>query len=481
MNRPSQKRRLALALFAALCITLALYLLYYFEGALYAVIQERTGWSKSAAERIVDALQIALFLALTFVVVRALNELIFGVAFRKRKGYEAPDLIRNIFSLIAYALVFAVIFQVFFQISLGALFTTSAVFGVILGLALQSTLGNLFAGISFQADKPFQVGDVITVDKFTGVVESITWRGVKLRTFLNHVVLISNTAISNFAVEVSPRGNLNARTVLFNALYTDSPVKVLHAIREAVRDAENVSRKIAPVVRIKNFGENGIDYEVKYWLDNYALHNDTDALVRQRIWYAFQRAGFNFSNPTRSIYMMPRVDSATPPAVNDERTQRLAAIDLFAPLSAEETRVLAAASVSHVFAPGEIIIRAGDQGSSMYVVHRGRVRVEIPGVDGQAAEVIATLREGDFFGEMSLFTGQPRTASVVSAEETEVLEISHDNIRHLFETNPDLVGAVSDIIAQRRAGLAAQAERSTEGEETSAGLLSSIRRFFRLG
>lgn len=478
MNRPSKKRRFALALFASLCITLALYVLYYFEDALHSFIQERTGWRKLTAVRIVDAPQIALSLTLTFIVVRALNELIFGIVFRRRKGYEAPELIRNIFTLVAYTLVVAVIFQVFFEISLGALFTTSAVFGVILGLALQSTLGNLFAGISFQADKPFQVGDVIAVDKFNGVVESITWRGIKLRTFLNHVVLISNTTISNSAIEVSARGNLNARTVLFNALYSDSPVKVLHTIREAVREAENVSRKITPVVRIKNFGENGIDYEVKYWLENYATYNDTDALVRQRIWYAFQRAGINFSNPTRSVYVMPRVTPT--PAVNDDRIQRLAALDIFAPLSEEETRVLAGASVSHVFAPGETIIRAGDQGTSMYIVHRGRVRVERIGADGQAPEVIATLREGDFFGEMGLFTGQPRAANVVSAEETEVLEISHDNIRHLFETNPDLVGAVSSIIAQRREGLAAPTEHSADDEETS-GLLTSIKRFFRLG
>lgn len=480
MSRPPKQHRLALSLLASLCIISSLYLFHHFREALQSIIYDQTGLAIS--NRIIDACLITLWLALAFVVVRALNEIIFGIAFRKRKGYAAPDLIRNIFSLVAYTLVFALIFQVFFQISLGALFTTSAVFGVILGLALQSTLGNLFAGISFQADRPFQVGDVISVERWTGVVESITWRGLKLRTFVNHVVLISNTTISNSAIEVMPRGNLNARIVSFDAVYTDSPVQVIHIIREAVREAENVSRKMTPVVRIKNFGESGVDYEVKYWLDNYATYNDTDALVRQRIWYAFQRAGINFSYPTRTIYMAPRVRAPQAlTTINGDRVDRLSAIDIFAPLSAEEMLTLAAASTSHIFAPGETIIRAGDEGTSMYVVHRGRVRVERPASNGQATETIATLREGDFFGEMGLFTGQPRAASVVSAEETEVLEIGHDDIRRLFETNPDLVEAVSGIIAERREGLAVHPERDAEGGDASAGLLTSIRRFFHLG
>src|SRR3712207_7525067 len=51
----------------------------------------------------------------------------------------------------------------------------------------------------------------------------------------------------------------------------------------------------------RSLGESGVDYEVKYWLDDYARYNDTDALIRQRIWYAFQRAGFNFAFPTRTL------------------------------------------------------------------------------------------------------------------------------------------------------------------------------------
>jgi CRP-like cAMP-binding protein len=93
---------------------------------------------------------------------------------------------------------------------------------------------------------------------------------------------------------------------------------------------------------------------------------------------------------------------------------------------------------------------------------------------------VATLTEGDFFGEMALFTGEPRTANVVAMEETEVLEIGHAAMKRVFDTNPDLVESLSFIIAERRQGLASQSDSATPEHESSAGLLSSIKRFFGL-
>ena len=158
--------------------------------------------------------------------------------------------------------------------------------------------------------------------------------------------------------------------------------------------------------------------------------------------------------------------------------ERLSAVDIFAPLSVEETGMLAHAAVRHVFAPGEMVIRAGDPGSSMFVVHNGRVRVQVN--ENGRSRTVATLNEGDFFGEMALFTGEPRTANVVALEETEVLEIGHAAMKRVFDTNPDLVESLSFIIAERRQGLASHPESATPTHDSSAGLLSSIKRFFGL-
>ncbi len=465
---------------ATVLVILSLSFLYHFEEFLGAFVTARmSGRMQGAA--VVQVVKLILWASLAYLGVRALRVLLFGVALRLRRGYEAPTLVQNIFSIIAFTILFLFIFSgVYPKINLGALFTTSAIFGVILGLALQDTLGNFFAGISLHADRPFQVGDVISVgqQRWTGVVEGITWRAIKIRTFQNHIVLLSNASAAKEAIEVCPRNNVNARLVYFSTLYTDSPAKAIHIVREAVREADNVSDKVTPIVRIRNLGESGVEYEVKYWLNDYARYNDTDALIRQRIWYAFRRAGLKFNFPTRTIELERKAKHATSESDQSALVERLSAVDIFAPLSVEETGTLAQASVRHVFAPGETVIRAGDAGSSMFVLHNGRVQVQVS-ENGQA-RAVATLNEGDFFGEMALFTGEPRTANVVAVEETEVLEIGHEAMKRLFDTNPDLVESLSYIIAERRQGLADRpGARADESDETE-GILASIKRFFRL-
>jgi small-conductance mechanosensitive channel len=455
---------------------LLVYLLWSFAPQLTELLRLRMG-AKPSPETIVSGLKLVLLAFVFYLLVRALNFVFFGL-FRFRKGFDAPTLVRNVFTIVAFTILFFIAFSsIFPDVDLGALFTTSAIFGVILGLALQDTLGNFFAGISLQADRPFQVGDVITVgaQRHTGVVEEITWRALKIRTFQNHVVLIANSNAAKEPIEVCPRNNLNARLIFFNTLYTDSPAKTIHVVREAVRETENVSPKVTPIVRIRNLGDHGVDYELKYWLEDYAKYNDTDALIRQRIWYAFRRAGLNFAYPTRTIFLEPKLEGAVD---GGALVERLSAVDIFAPLSVEEVGILAKSAVRHVFAPGELVIRAGDPGSSMFVVHNGRVRVQIS-ENGQP-RTVATLAEGDFFGEMALFTGEPRTANVLAVEETEVLEIGHAAMKNVFDTNPDLVESLSFIMAERRKGLASQTSTDIDRADESAGILASIKRFFGL-
>jgi small-conductance mechanosensitive channel/CRP-like cAMP-binding protein len=477
MNSPRRNNKVVLFCIATAIVLLVIYLIFRFDYTIRELLNTHMGLA-SRAGTIVGVLRLVSFAILAYLMVRALNAFIFGLVFRFRRGFEAPTLVRNIFSIVAFTALFFLIFTLIFpDANLGAVFTTSAIFGVILGLALQDTLGNFFAGISLQADRPFQVGDVITVgsDRHTGVVEEITWRAVKIRTFQNHIVLISNSTAAKEPIEVCPRENLNARIVFFNTIFTDSPAKAIHVVREAVREADNVSPKVAPIVRVRDIGESAMEYEVKYWLIDYAKYNDTDALVRQRIWYAFRRAGLTFAYPTRTL-LVERKSQSVADGDGGAIVERLAAVDIFAPLSTEETAMLARAATSHVFAPGETVIRAGDPGSSMFVVHNGRVSVQVS--ENGRARTVATLSEGAFFGEMALFTGEPRTANIVAIEETEVLEIGHAAMKQVFDTNPDLVESLSYIIAERRQGLVASENLSATDADKSAGLLKSIKRFF---
>ena len=132
--------------------------------------------------------------------------------------------------------------------------------------------------------------------------------------------------------------------------------------------------KVSPIVRIRNLGDNGVDYEVKYWLEDYAKFNDTDALVRQRIWYAFRRAGFKLRLPHAHASRRTSHERGGARQAMVEQSQR----DSPRSTSSRPYRRmrppcwlrLQSATSSHL---ARLVIRAGDPGSSMFVVHKGRV------------------------------------------------------------------------------------------------------------
>jgi small-conductance mechanosensitive channel len=432
-------------------------------------------------ENLLRVIKIILWMTLIVSAVRFFDFLIFGAAFRSSTQSELSSLLRNVFSIIIFIVAFFIIFNSQYpRIDLAALFTTSTILGIVIGLALQDTLGNLFAGLAMQADQPFQVGDVVSIStRGSGVVESVSWRGVKIRTFQNKLLVISNSVLGKETIEVAARDNLNARIVFFNTLYVNSPAKTIQAVREAVRQVENVSQKIRPVVRIKNLGDSGIDWEIKYWLEDYTKYNDTDALIRQRVWYVFQRENIEFAFPTRTIHIETKPQETVPVEIVNKIFERLSAIPIFAPLSDEETQKLAEACVARVYAPGEAIVRKGQQGNSMFVINRGAVKVQI--IDDGSPKTINKLHETDFFGEMSLLTGQPRSATVIAEEETEVLQIKKHALRPLFETNPDLMQAICNIIEERSKMLKTQGVHAEYHEDQrEKGVLGSIRNFFGL-
>lgn len=489
MKLTELKKQFVILFFSAGIISLLLISFPFIEPTLKRYAADFFGSSDSkmgetAVELFVNILKIfkiILWMALVIAIVRFVNALVFGTALRKTSSQETSGLLRNVVSIIIYIVAFFTIYKSQYpNHDLTTLFAGSTIIGVVLGLALQDTLGNLFAGLALQADQPFQIGDVINIaNKGSGVVESISWRGLKIRTFQNKLLIISNASLGKEAIEVAPRDNLNARLVFFGTLYSDSPTKTIHAVRDVVRQVENVSPKMRPIVRIRNLGESGLEWEVKYWLEDYTKFNDTDALIRQRIWYVFQREHIEFAYPTRTIHVETKQQDGVFEETDDTIFDRLSNVPLFAPLDDDETQKLAQGSLVRVFAPDEVIVRKGQQGGSMFVVHRGAVKIQV--IENSEPRVVAELKEGDIFGEMGLFTGETRTADVVATEETEVLEIKHTAVKPLFHDNPNLVEALSETIAERRALLTEKiSENEDAAKRESKSIFISIRKFFGL-
>ncbi|HEX2456857.1 MAG TPA: mechanosensitive ion channel family protein [Vicinamibacterales bacterium] len=358
------------------------------------------------------------------------------------------------------------------------LLTTSAVGAVVVGFALQETLGNAFAGLAIQTEKPFRVGEWIRVGEFEGRVTEITWRATKLRTKAGNFVIVPNNtmareAITNYSEPLVP----TRLEVDVGVSYGSPPNEVKDAIRDALMQVPSVLTLPPPDVLLHSFDASSIGYRARFWVEDYERDEQIRDQVRTAIYYGFGRRNIEIPYPIQVEYgrEWPEPD---PAARAREREDVLSRVDLFARLSAEQRAEIAASTVTHRFGDGEAIVRQGMPGQSLFVVCSGTVAVVIePG-----AREVATIERGGYFGEMSLLTGDARTATVVARGDTVVLELDADVFRSLGAADPQAVEQVAVAAIARRAELeqARDAARAAAIVGGSASLLARVKKFLRL-
>jgi small-conductance mechanosensitive channel/CRP-like cAMP-binding protein len=413
------------------------------------------------------------------VVVRCTGYILFDVLFRKRKGREAPGILRFVVSAIGYSALFIIVFRFVFGRDLTGVLATSAVVSVIIGLALQDTLGNFFAGLSLHIEQPYHIGDALRMGDILGRVEAVTWRTTALRTNNGSLIIVPNSRIAREPIEIYGLDRDTRRVLKLPAPYQAAPERVISVIREAVRGVPGLAPDRAPSVRVGDFADSAVAYELMYWVKDHMTTSEVDAVVRERVWYAFQRSGLEIPFPTRQLVVHHGAPAMA--GIDQKHVGAIAAVPVFSPLSADELQELAASAVRSVYAPGEEVIRQGEAGDSMFVILGGSAEVLL-GAQKGPSQPVALLKAGDCFGEMALFTGESRTAEVRAAGELTLLEIRKSALEPLMRANQQLAAGFSRIIAERQAKLTEIARSAPEQQHQSASetILTRIRRFFSL-
>jgi small-conductance mechanosensitive channel/CRP-like cAMP-binding protein len=438
--------------------------------------------TSSAGDRDYGALAIGIAAAL--VVTRLLDYVLFDVAFRLRRKHTAPALLRQIVSLLVFGLAVIVLVRLVLGVQLTGVIATSAVLSVVIGLALQDTLGNLFSGLALHLEKSVQVGDMVRFGDTFGTVEELSWRAMKVRTMEGNFLLVPNSIASRERLEVFPRpGRPIARKLEVGLEYDLPPGKARDALEAAGRDVPGIASFPEPAAYLKSFGDFSISYELRYWLEDYSRFLELDSQVRERVWYRLGREGIPIAFPLIRQWQWA-AGPLTPPSRRNAIEAAISSVDLFALLSDEARGRVASGARERRFAPGETIVREGDRGSSMFVVEEGRLGVSAHGTVGQSQK-LAVLEAGSAFGEVSLLTGDVRTATVRALTEATLLEIDKATLAPILRENPSIVGLLELTMQERRkrAADALQAARGDDADRTEdrAPLRQRIARFFGLG
>jgi small-conductance mechanosensitive channel/CRP-like cAMP-binding protein len=430
------------------------------------------------------ALYVLALFVLALAVILAVSFAAFDLVLGRYRQIQVPKILRDILVLIVFSIaVIAVLGRQ--GVDLTSILTTSAVLTAVIGFALQDMLSSVISGLALQIERPFKRGDWVKFDEQEGFVLEINWRSTKLQTLHNDIVVIPNNVITRSAViNFTAPTRVHRRKLKLGLRYETPPNAAKASILRAVRSVEGVLAEPAPFVLTRSYDDFSIGYRIHFFIEDFPRKERIEDEVSTRIWYQLRRDGLGIPFPIRDINMR-QITEAGEERTRQRQLERTAAalgrVPFLEPLSEEERRALAGRLRRQIFAAGEEVIRQDDEGDSFYIIASGRVDVRAGG------RSVTGLGPDDYFGEMSLMTGEARTATVVAREDCECLVVDREAFAAVIRANEALVEAIVARLEERRRALQGARERAERaGEEETAEqerrtLARRIRGFFNLG
>ncbi len=411
---------------------------------------------------------------------------------RKQMELPIPRLVIDVLTFIVMATLAVVLLNTLFSVKLTAFLVTSTVLSAVIGLSLQDILGNVFAGLSLQLERPYDMEDWVNVDGIEGAIEEMNWRVLTIRTRDNDLMTVPNATVSKTVVtNFSKPTKLHLTHITVGVAYAHPPERVKKVLLGAVSDTNGISTKPSPTIFLADFGKSSIQYDVRFWITDFSRKPHIADAVRSRMWYCLQRAGMSIPFPIRDVYLhtvAPDHEEKLRAELHEDIINELNKVELFKPLTVEEITTLANYSAILRYTRGETMVRQNDTGDSLYIIRSGSV--EITMTTGKSEPVVlASLGPGNCFGEMSLLTGEPRSATVTALEETQVVVVDKNGLQALLESNPTLVEPLSMMLEKRSEEQVASKTKASKrrrkvedkfGDKHKEDLLARVKSFFKL-
>jgi CRP-like cAMP-binding protein len=278
------------------------------------------------------------------------------------------------------------------------------------------------------------------------------------------------------------------REIDFFVDFRTPPTQVIATVEQvlATDPVERMAREPRPHVLFMGVRDSFLHYSARYWLTDVALDDPTDSAVRTRIWFALKRQGISLAIPASTIFLThetPERESRKAERELEQRLRALAKVDLFSGLTADQKKTLAAQLEFTPFAAGEAVTREGDDDDDLYMIVEGDAVIRIGAVG--AEREVARLHAGQFFGEMSLMTGEARTATVIADTDLICYRMDKTAFELVLRETPALADQIAEVLALRKSALSAargdcEIDRRERVEIAKRDLVGRIRGFFRL-
>ena len=344
------------------------------------------------------------------------------------------------------------------EAQLKGLLAGSGVIAIVVGFAGQNLFAGIIGGIAIHINRPYKLGDWLKVGDTYGEVREINWRSTRLCTNDDiYLDIPNNEMVSHQIVNLHYPTEVHAMRIRVGIDYTVPPNRVKDALGRAAQRAKNVLPNPPVKVFLVDFSDYAMTYEIKFYMGNHSRINETNDSVRTNVWYELKRQGITIPFPIRTLH----VERKKAPPLQEDQAEAFSILRgerLFDCLSEDQLNHMVNQARLKLFGRGEPVIEEGAAGESMFVMLRGAANVFVS-KNGSKIQV-ATLGAGDCFGEMSLLTGEPRSATVRADGDCYVMEIGKPVMAEVLSGAPTLHGAIESIACAAKNGNRRDPERS---------------------
>jgi small-conductance mechanosensitive channel len=405
-------------------------------------------------ETIVRIAETLFWIALTYGALTFLNVFLFKEAKPGTWQANVPDIFLDLSRTFLILVGLAVIFSNVWGADLGGLLTALGVGSLVIGLALQDSLGNIFSGIALLFERPVSIGDWVEIGDTVGKVVEINWRSVHLQTWSRDLVVVPNSELAKASFRNFNRPTLtHVENFEIGFSYDDPPNKVKKVLLETALATPGVLHDPPPWIAIYSYADFSVNYRIGIALPSYekglAIRNE----FILRIWYAAKRYGLTIPYPI-STEVQAELPASTFIPTPEMRQQKMLETLRAAPgISLVEMKLLESLNyekLAHQFAKGEVMLEEGDLLPGMFMILEGTVELSLKDLSG-TRQVIAQLLPGDYFGEKaSLMSEQVSEVTAIALEDVEVLLLDQDTLQDMLERSPVFANEIGEVMELRR-------------------------------
>lgn len=378
------------------------------------------------------------------------NAVLFAEAEANTWRARVPKLLIDLSRLFLVLLGTAIVLAAVWKADLAGLAAALGVSSIVLGLALQDTLGSVMSGIALLFERPFIVGDWLRIGDLVGQVIDINWRAVRLQTLEREMVIIPHQVVGKEVIRnYSKPIRLHAERVRIGFSYDDPPNLAKQVLRSTALSTQGILAEPEPQILTISYDDFAITYEVKFFIEDYKDLEQIRDMFMTRVWYAAQRQNLTIPFPTQTLYHFDGTKSKADST--SKKFADLQSIPAFTPLTRdrEDLNGLPQPVILQHFGVGEKVMQQGYPGNALYIIIAGQAVMTITNDSGNEDEVVALTRS-EFCGEMALFSGELSAVSVTAVEDLEVMGIYSNVVNEMIERQPSLAREIGQIIEARR-------------------------------